>query len=80
MSKLNEYRLSRIETNEFLLEHLFDTAISLRDMTIFVQALSYSEGLVDAYDAMLMTKESNSISLIVKKKTSVFNEEMKTDE
>lgn len=79
MSKLQDYSLSRIETNEFLLEHLFDTAISLRDMTIFVQALSYSEGLVDAYDAMLMTKESNSIELIVKKKSLEFNKEMDTD-
>lgn len=79
MSKLQDYSLSHIETNEIILERLFDNAISLRDVAIFIQALSYSEGLVDAYDAMLMTKESNSISLIVKKKSLEFNKEMETD-
>ena len=79
MSKLKDYSLSHIETNEIILERLFDNAISLRDIAIYIQALAYSEGLVDAYDAMLMTKESNSISLIVKKKSLEFNKEMGTD-
>lgn len=79
MSKLREYSLSHIETNEIILERLFDNAMSFHDVVMFAQALSYSEGLTDAYDAMLMSRESNSIQLIVKKKSKEYLEEMSTD-
>ena len=76
MSKINDFQQESMESNRAILINLFNEAIENKDLSLYAQATSYAEGLIDAYDAFL-SNERTSIEKIIQVKTMQFSEVLK---